>query len=256
MVLTLKGIVKYFGGLKVLDSVDMTVEEGKITALIGPNGAGKTTLFNIIAGVHDINHGSVYFKDKRIDGLPPHRIAKEGIARTFQITKLFAQMTVLENVMVGRHMRMTASSLLPVVLNLPRVRREETRVYESSMELLKLAGIDKQAWELAGRLPQGQQRLLEMARALATDPQLLLLDEPAAGLNFQEEDDLKEALAMIIKSGISILLVEHDMRMVMDTSDRVIVLDLGRKIAEGTPAEIGKNPAVVQAYLGREVDSA
>ena len=256
MLLTLKGIVKYFGGLKVLDKVNMTVEEGKITALIGPNGAGKTTLFNIIAGVHDINDGSVYFNDKRIDGLPPHRIVKEGIARTFQLTKLFPKMTVLENVMVGRHIRTTASTLLPIVLNLPRVRHEEARVCEYAMEVLKLTGIDKHAQELAGNLPQGQQRLLEMARALATDPQLLLLDEPAAGLNFQEEDALKEALATIIKSGISILLVEHDMRMVMDISDWVNVLDLGRKIAEGTPSQIGKDPLVIKAYLGREVELA
>lgn len=256
MLLTLKGIVKYFGGLKVLDKVDMTVEEGRITALIGPNGAGKTTLFNIIAGVHEINEGSIYLEEKRIDSLPPHKIVKEGISRTFQITKVFPKMTVLENVMVGRHIRATASTLFPTVLNLPRVRREEIRVREYAMETLKLAGIDEHAQELAGNLPHGQQRLLEMARALATEPKLLLLDEPAAGLNFQEGDALKEALAAIIKSGISILLVEHDMRMVMDVSDWVNVLDLGRKIAEGTPRQIGKDPVVIKAYLGREVERA
>lgn len=256
MLLRVNDIVKYFGGLRVLEKVNMSVEEGKITALIGPNGAGKTTLFNIIAGVYKLNEGSVYFKDKRIDGLPPHKIAKEGISRTFQITKLFTKMTVLENVMTGRHIHTSASSLLPIILNLPSVRREETGVYEYAMEVLKLLGIEKHSQELAGNLPQGKQRLLEMARALATGPKLLLLDEPAAGLNFQEEDLLKEVLTLIIKSGISILLVEHDMRVVMDISDWVNVLDLGQLIATGTPNEIGKNPKVIKAYLGREVSRA
>jgi len=256
MLLRVNDVVKYFGGLRVLEKVNMSVEEGKITALIGPNGAGKTTLFNIIAGVYSVNEGSVYFKEKRIDGLPPHKIVKEGIARTFQITKLFSKMTVLENVMVGRHIHTAASSLLPIIMNLPRVRREEARVYEYAMEILKLSKIEKHALELAGNLPQGKQRLLEMARALATGPKLLLLDEPAAGLNFQEEDVLKEVLALIIKSGISILLVEHDMRVVMEISDWVNVLDLGELIAAGTPDEIGKNPKVIKAYLGREVSRA
>jgi branched-chain amino acid transport system ATP-binding protein len=256
MLLRVNDVVKYFGGLRVLEKVNMSVEEGKITALIGPNGAGKTTLFNIIAGVYNVNEGSVYFNEKRIDGLPPHKIVKEGIARTFQITKLFPKMTVLENVMVGRHIHTAANSLLPIILNLPRARREEARVYEYAREILKLSRIEKHALEQAGNLPQGKQRLLEMARALATGPKLLLLDEPAAGLNFQEEDVLKEVLALIIKSGISILLVEHDMRVVMEISDWVNVLDLGQLIAAGTPDEIGKNPKVVKAYLGREVSRA
>jgi branched-chain amino acid transport system ATP-binding protein len=255
MLLAIKDVEKHFGGIRVLEKVNMSVEEGKITALIGPNGAGKTTLFNIIAGVYSANAGSVLFRDKPINGLPPHKIAKEGIARTFQITKLFSKMTVLENVMTGRDLHAT-SSLLPIILNLSSARREETIVYDKAMDLLKEFDLNKHAREPAGNLPQGKQRLLQMARAMATGPKLLLLDEPAAGLNFQEADVLQEVLASIIKSGVTILLVEHDMRMVMNVSDRINVLNLGYMIAEGTPNEIGKNPSVIKAYLGREVSRA
>ena len=164
MLLTVKDVTKDFGGLRALDKVNMTLEEGKITALIGPNGAGKTTLFNIIVGVYPATEGSVFFGEKRIDGLPTYKRVEEGIARTFQLAKLFRKMTVLENVMVGRHTRATAGTLLPVVLNLPHVRHEEVKIHEYAMEMLKLAGIEKHANELAGNLPHGQQRLLEMAR--------------------------------------------------------------------------------------------
>jgi len=253
MLLTVKDVSKDFGGLRALNQVNMTVEEGKITALIGPNGAGKTTLFNIIAGVYGATEGSVFFKGECIDRIPTHKLVEKGIARTFQLAKLFDKMTVLENVMVGRHTRAKASTLWRVVTNAAKVRREEAQVREYAMEMLGLAGIQKQANELAGNLPHGQKRLLEMARAMATGPELLLLDEPAAGLNPSEEDMLHEALASIIKAGTTLLLVEHDMRMVMGASDFVHVLEYGNKIAEGTPEEIGKNAAVIRAYLGREI---
>ena len=253
MILTVKDVSKDFGGLRALNRVTMTVEEEKITALIGPNGAGKTTLFNIIAGVYEATEGSVFFKDQRINGIKTHKLVEIGIARTFQLAKLFNKMTVLENVMVGGHTKATESTLLPIVLNLPRVRHEKSKTRAHAMELLRLAGIERHASEVAGTLPHGQKRLLEMARAMATEPKLLLLDEPAAGLNPSEEDMLNEALRKILKAGTTILLVEHDMRMVMEISDRINVLEYGNKIAEGTPEEIGKDPAVIKAYLGREI---
>lgn len=253
MILILEGISKDFGGLTALNKVNMTVEVGKVSALIGPNGAGKTTMFNIIAGVYAPTEGDIIFNDQRINGIKTHKLVEMGIARTFQLTKLFSNMTVIENVMVGRHTKTTESSLLPIILNMPRVRHEKSKSRTHAMELLRLAGIEKQANELARNLPHGQKRLLEMARAMATEPKLLLLDEPAAGLNHSEEDMLNESLREIVKAGTTILLVEHDMRMVMEISDWITVLEYGNKIAEGTPEEIGKNPAVIKAYLGREI---
>lgn len=252
ILLSAKGVSKDFGGLRALDKVDLSVREGAITALIGPNGAGKTTLVNIITGVYGASEGSVFFGERRIDGLPPHEIVEMGLVRTFQLVKLFKGMSVLENVMVGRHSQAKASTFLPVVLNSRRVRREEAKIYEYAMEMLKLSGLEKHAHEPAANLPHGQQRLLELARSMATSPKLILLDEPAAGLNPHEEDMLQEALRSIIKSGTTILLIEHHMRLVMNISDWVNVLDLGCKIAEGIPGEIGKNSAVVKAYLGKE----
>lgn len=250
--LNLKGISKDFGGLRAVNKVDLTVEEGAITALIGPNGSGKSTLINIITGVYGATEGSVFFDGKCINGLPTHEIVEMGIARTFQLTKLFKGMTVLENVMVGGHSWAKAGNFLPIVLNRPSVRHEEVKVYEYAMEMLRVAGIEDKAYEMAGNLPHGQQRLLELARSLATKPKLLLLDEPAAGLNPHEEDMFQEALRSILRTGITILLVEHHMRLVMNVSDWVHVIDIGNKIAEGTPKEIGKNPVVVKAYLGKE----
>jgi len=247
ILLSAKGVSKDFGGLRALDKVDLSVREGTITALIGPNGAGKTTLVNIITGVYGLSEGSVFFGERRINGLPPHEIVEMGLVRTFQLAKLFKGMSVLENVMVGRHSQAKASTFLPVVLN-----SREAKIYEYAMEMLKLSGLEKHAHEPAANLPHGQQRLLELARSMATSPKLILLDEPAAGLNPHEEDMLQEALRSIIKSGTTILLIEHHMRLVMNISDWVNVLDLGRKIAEGTPGEVGKNSAVVKAYLGKE----
>jgi branched-chain amino acid transport system ATP-binding protein len=250
--LDVKNVSKEFGGLRALHEVDLFAKERMITALIGPNGAGKTTLINIISGVYGPTAGSVFFREKRIDRLAPHKVAEAGIVRTFQLTKLFERMSVLENVMVGAHPWARNSHFLPTVLHLPRVQREKVKIYEYAMEMLKLIRIDHLADVPASNLPHGQQRLVELARALSTRPKLILVDEPAAGLNPHEEDLLCEALKTIVDMGITILLVEHHIRLVMRISNWVYVLNLGQMIANGTPVEIGKNPLVVKAYLGKE----
>ena len=252
ILITAKGVSKYFGGLRALNEVDISVRRGTITTLIGPNGAGKTTFLNIIGGTYQPTEGSVFLEGKRINGLAPHRLAEMGIARTFQLTKLFSQMTVLENVMVGTHHWAKRGSLLRILLNGPSVRKEEAEVRDYAFEMLKLTQIDKLAYKSALNLPHGQQRLLELSRAVAARPKLVLLDEPAAGLNPSEEDRLQEILKLIVAKGTTIFLIEHHMRLVMNISDEVHVLDLGSKIAEGAPKEIGSNPAVVRAYLGKE----
>jgi len=252
VLLTLKGVSKDFGGLRALNRVDLGLKKGVITALIGPNGAGKTTLINIISGVYGLSEGSVLFEGKSIDGLRSHEIAGMGISRTFQLTKLFGGMSVLENVMVGTHLWARRGNFWRTILNFPSVRREEVKIYEDAMEILRLTHIEHLAKEKSNNLPHGQQRLLELARAIATKPKLILLDEPAAGLNLHEQDMLQETLRTIVSTGITILLIEHHMRVVMNISDWVHVLDVGCKIAEGTPKEIGRNPAVVKAYLGKE----
>jgi branched-chain amino acid transport system ATP-binding protein len=250
--LTLSGVTKDFGGLRAVSNVNLQVKQGSITALIGPNGAGKTTVINIISGAYRCTEGNIFLGDRPLDGLSMQAIAGIGIARTFQLTKVFADMTVLENVMVGTHRWATKSNFLRTILNRPSVRREERFVHEYAMETLSLLGIAGLAGQRAGNLPHGLQRLLELARAIATKPELILLDEPAAGLNPHEEDMLQGILKAIVETGISILLVEHHMRLVMSVSDWVHVLDVGCKIAEGTPEEIGRNPVVVKAYLGKE----
>lgn len=251
-ILSVKGVSKDFGGLRALNRVDLHVKKGVITALIGPNGAGKTTLINIISGFYGSSEGTVLFEGKSIEGLRSHEIAGMGISRTFQLTKLFGGMSVLENVMVGTHLWARRGNFWRTILNFPAVRREEVKIYEDAMEILRLTHIEHLAKEKPNNLPHGQQRLLELARAIATKPKLILLDEPAAGLNLHEQDMLQETLRSIVSTGITILLIEHHMRVVMNISDWVHVLDVGCKIAEGTPKEIGRNPAVVKAYLGKE----
>ncbi len=250
--LEVKGVSKDFGGLQALNGVDLTVRKGTITALIGPNGAGKTTLVNIVSGADEASYGDVHFDGKLINPLPPHKRAELGLTRTFQLTKLFAQMSVIENVMVGAHTWARKGNLWRTIFNLQSAQRERREVYDYAMDILKLTNLERLAHERPGKLPHGQQRALELARALATRPRLVLLDEPAAGLNPREDDLLQQTLRSVVESGITVLMVEHHMRLVMNVSDWIQVLDLGFKIAEGTAREIGRNPSVVKAYLGKE----
>jgi branched-chain amino acid transport system ATP-binding protein len=225
------------------------VPAGIIQAIIGPNGAGKTTLFHCISGVIEPSSGSILFRGVDIGGLLPHQIARRGISRTFQHVALFKSMTVLENVLLGRHSR-TRSGFLASGLRLPGMRREERRIQEHGETCLEFVGLADQALLPAGALPLGKQRIIEIARALATEPQLLLLDEPAGGLNMRETEDLGALIQRISHSGITVVLVEHDMNLVMDISERVLVLHYGEKLASGTPREIKDHPAVIEAYLG------
>lgn len=250
-----KGLQKSFGGLRAIDFLDFTVTEGKVKSIIGPNGAGKTTLFNLIMGVFPPTGGILEFFGRTLNGLKPHAIAALGISRTFQNIELFANMTVLENVMVGRH-RQTAAGIFNTGFRLRRMREEEREIQEKAMEELRFMGLADRAGFSAGSLPLGEQKLLEIARALATAPKLLLLDEPAAGLNMRETAKLSETILRIRDRGITIMLVEHDMRLVMEISDEVLVLNYGKKIAEGSPRDIQRNNEVIAAYLGEEIRNA
>jgi branched-chain amino acid transport system ATP-binding protein len=249
--LELKNVGISFGGLQAVKRVSFQVRPGQIKALIGPNGAGKTTLFNLITGMLKPDHGLILFQKQRIQGQPPFSIAAQGISRTFQIVQLFSHMTVLENVMVGRHMR-TRAGLLSAALRLPSGRREEAAIRDTSRHWLEFVGLSPRADDYAGNLPLGHQRLLEIARALATDPKLLLLDEPAAGLDMTETEKLRELIFAIRAQDISVLLVEHDMSLTMEVADAIVVLDHGDLLAEGTPREIQRHPAVITAYLGKD----
>jgi branched-chain amino acid transport system ATP-binding protein len=249
--LEIKNLNRHFGGLHAVNNVSFTVEQGMIKAVIGPNGAGKTTLFNLIAGNLPANSGSVYFSGKKINGRKPYQIARLGLSRTYQNIKLFRGMTALENVMVGRHIRSKAG-FVSGMLNLPWTWPEERRVREKAMEYLDLLGVVECADVEVGNLSFGQQRGVEFARALATEPKLLLLDEPAAGLNIYETAEIGNLIARIRKSGITILLVEHDMSLVMDISDEIVVLSFGQKIAEDIPQNIQQNDEVIRIYLGDE----
>jgi branched-chain amino acid transport system ATP-binding protein len=247
--LEIRELSRSFGGLKAVNDVSFTVPAGSIKSVIGPNGAGKTTLFNLISGMLPCDSGNVLQNGREITRLRPHRIAQLGISRTFQTTKLFSRMTVLENVMVGRHAR-TKAGFLSGVLNLPWTWKEEREIRERSMRLLDVLGLADTAGQLASNLPFGKQRLLEIARALATEPSLLLLDEPAAGLNIYETSAMADLVLKIRGWGVTVLLVEHDMSLVMDISDEIVVLNYGRKVAEGKPAAIQRDPEVIRIYLG------
>ena len=242
-------LCRAFGGLKAVDEVSFGVSTGTIKAIIGPNGAGKTTLFNLIAGSLLPDSGKVRYSDGEITGWPPHRVAERGICRTFQTTRLFPAMSVLENVMVGRHPR-TRVGFVSGVLSLPWTWREEREIRSRAEEILGSLGVGHWAAEAAGNLAFGTQRLVEIARALATEPRLLLLDEPAAGLNIYETREMADLILKIRGWGVTVLLVEHDMSLVMDISDEILVLNYGRRLAEGSPSEIQRDPEVIRTYLG------
>ncbi|MGE4561257.1 MAG: ABC transporter ATP-binding protein [Desulfobulbus sp.] len=254
--LTVQGLTMDFGGIRALDQLALCIHPGEIVALIGPNGAGKTTFFNCLTGMYTPTAGEILLAGadkapRRINGLKPNRITELGLARTFQNIRLFQNMTVLENVMIGRHCR-TRAKILGAVFRNPATVREERKIVGTSYALLERIGLADQANVFAKNLPYGAQRRLEIARALATEPSLLLLDEPAAGMNPQETLELNALITSIKADGLAILLIEHDMKMVMALSDHIFVMDYGRKIAEGTPDEVRYNPAVIKAYLGEE----
>jgi branched-chain amino acid transport system ATP-binding protein len=247
--LSLNGITRRFGGLIAVDGVDLAVAKGGVTAVIGPNGAGKTTLFNIISGFQAPNAGRIVFDGIDITGHPPEAIAAAGVVRTFQLVQPFQNLSVLENVKVGSHLH-TTGGLWSAVLRLPRTRAAERALEARARELLAFVGLDAAADEEANALAYGQQRLLEIARSLAAGPRLLLLDEPAAGLSVEETRRLAAAIRTIAERGTTVLLIEHDMKLVMNTADTVAVLDFGRKIAEGPPETVREDAAVIAAYLG------
>ena len=253
MILSIEHISKNFGGVAALSEVSFGVRAGEIVGVIGPNGAGKTTLFNLITGVFSPSSGAISFRDKTIIGLRPHKVTKMGISRTFQNIRLFGHMTALENVMVGAHCR-THAGLWQGLWRTGIQRSEEKSIREKSESLLRLVGIAEDQDTPAGSLPYGKQRRLEIARAMGADPELLLLDEPTAGMNESETEELRLLIQKIQALGKTVVLIEHDMHLVMNVCERLVILNFGKKIAEGVPEEIRENTDVIEAYLGREED--
>ena len=251
-IIRVEGISKHFGGIRALHEVSLSVRRGEILGLIGPNGAGKTTLFNILTGLYTASSGQLWFGSQTMLGMKPHQVLQLGIARTFQNIRLFADMSVLENVMVGRHAR-THAGVIGAILRNRGTRMEEAAIRQRAQELLALVGITRHSNTLAKNLSYGDQRRLEIARALATDPQVLALDEPAAGMNPAERDTLKQLIRTLRDQlGLTLIVIEHDVKLMMSLCDRIAVLDFGEKIAEDVPAQIRTNPRVISAYLGAE----